>query len=205
MASNPEKPAKKAAAKAKPARAAKTLAVKPAVGKPGKPVKEPAAKSAAARAVDEKSAKPRKAAPKPQASDAAQPVLLSGGNPQIAKGYGDAPVQAYIAAMPGWKSELGRRLDGLIESTVPGVRKAVKWNSPFYGMAEQGWFLSFHCFTRYVKVAFFRGASLRPVPPGKSKQKDVRYLDIYENDQFDEELVASWIRQASELPGESLF
>ncbi len=203
MASNPEKPAKKAA-KAKPARAAKTLAVKPAAGKPGKPMKEVAPKSAAARPVDERPAKRRKAAPKPQASDAAQPILLSGGNPQIAKGYGDAPVQAYIAAMPGWKSALGRRLDALIERTVPGVRKAVKWNSPFYGIEDQVWFLSFHCFTNYVKVAFFRGASLDPVPPGTSKQKEVRYLDIREHDAFDEAQFADWVRQASQLPGERM-
>lgn len=132
---------------------------------------------------------------------AAQPALLSGGNPQIPKGEGDAPVQAYIAAMPGWKSDVGRRLDALVMRTVPGVRKAVKWNSPFYGLEGQGWFLSFHCFTKYVKVTFFRGASLRPLPPGASKHQDVRYLDIHENDTFDEELVASWTRQASALPG----
>jgi hypothetical protein len=128
-------------------------------------------------------------------------ALLAGGNPQIAKADGDAPVHAYIAAMPGWKRDVGRRLDALIVRTVPSVRKAVKWNSPFYGGAGQGWFLNFHCFPRYVKVAFFRGASLRPLPPGESKHKDVRYLDIHENGQLDEELVSSWIRQASELPG----
>ena len=133
-----------------------------------------------------------------------KPKLLSGGNPQIAKGYGDAPVQAYIAAMPGWKCDLGRRLDALIERTVPGVRKAVKWNSPFYGVEEGVWFLSFHCFARYVKVAFFRGASLSPVPPGASKQKDVRYLDIYEDDALDEAQFADWVRQASQLPGERM-
>src|SRR5687767_6002215 len=132
---------------------------------------------------------------------AAKPTLLAGGNPQIAKADGDAPVQAYIAAMPGWQSDVGRRLDKLIEAAVPGVRKAVKWNSPFYGVEGQGWFLSFHCFTKYVKVAFFQGASLDPVPPGASKQKDVRYLDIREDDQLDEALVTRWIRQASELPG----
>jgi hypothetical protein len=110
-------------------------------------------------------------------------------------------VQTYIAAMPGWKRDVGRRLDALIERTVPGVRKAVKWNSPFYGIEGQGWFLNFHCFTKYVKVAFFRGASLRPLPPGASKHKDVRYLDIYEDGHVDEKLVVSWIRQASELPG----
>jgi hypothetical protein len=133
----------------------------------------------------------------------AQPVLLAGGNPQIPKGDGDAPVQAYIAAMPGWKRDLGRRLDGLIVRTVPGVRKAVKWNSPFYGVEGQGWFLNFHCFTNYVKVAFFRGASLRPVPPGESKQKEVRYLDIRE-DELDEAQFAGWVKQASQLPGEEL-
>jgi hypothetical protein len=131
----------------------------------------------------------------------AKPTLLSGGNPQIAKADGDAPVQAYIAAMPGWKRDVGRHLDALITRTVPGVRKAVKWNSPFYGREDQGWFLSFHCFTRYVKVTFFRGASLRPVPPGESKQKDVRYLDIHEDDPIDEARLASWVKQASRLPG----
>lgn len=142
---------------------------------------------------------------KPAADPAsAKPVLLSGGNPQIAKGYGDAPVQAYIAAMPGWKSDVGRRLDTLITRTVPGVRKAVKWNSPFYGIEDQVWFLSFHCFTRYVKVAFFRGTSLNPVPPGKSRQKEVRYLDIYEDDGFDEVQLAEWVKQASQLPGERM-
>ena len=136
---------------------------------------------------------------------AAKPVLLSGGNPQIAKGYGDGPVQAYIAAMPGWKSDLGRRLDAIVERTVPGVNKAVKWNSPFYGVEDQdqGWFLSFHVFTKYVKVTFFRGASLSPVPPGASKHKDVRYLDIHE-DQLDEAQFASWVKQASQLPGERM-
>jgi hypothetical protein len=129
------------------------------------------------------------------------PSLLAGGNPQIAKAGGDAPVQAYIAAMPGWKRDVGRRLDALIVRTVPGVAKAVKWNSPFYGIAGRGWFLNFHCFTRYVKVAFFRGASLRPRPPGASRHEEVRYLDIREDERFDEALVTSWVRQASELPG----
>lgn len=132
------------------------------------------------------------------------PVLLSGGNPQIAKGDGDAPVQAYIAAMPGWKHDLGRQLDALIASTVPAVRKAVKWNSPFYGAPEQeGWFLSYHCFTKYVKVTFFRGTSLRPAPSGKSTHKDVRYLDIHEGE-FDEAQFVAWVQQASRLPGERL-
>jgi hypothetical protein len=130
-----------------------------------------------------------------------KPALLAGGNPQIAKADGDSPVQAYIAAMPDWKRDVGRRLDALIVRSVPEVRKAVKWNSPFYGIEGQGWFLSFHCFTRYVKVAFFRGASLRPLPTGKSKHQDVRYLDIHEDDPFDDEQLARWIRQASELPG----
>ena len=128
-------------------------------------------------------------------------VLLSGGNPQIAKGDGDVPVQAYIAAMPGWKSDLGRRLDALIERTVPGVHKAVKWNSPFYGVQGEGWFLSYHCFTKYVKVAFFRGMSLRPIPPGESKSHDTRYLDIHEDDPFDEAQLATWVKQAAALPG----
>lgn len=133
------------------------------------------------------------------------PALLSGGNPQIAKGYGDGPVQAYIAAMPGWKSEIGRRLDDLIARGVPNVRKSVKWNSPFYGAKDedQGWFLSFHCFTKYVKLTFFRGASLVPLPPGKSKHPHVRYLDIYEG-QLDEARFTDWVRQASRLPGERL-
>ncbi|NLS03257.1 DUF1801 domain-containing protein [Rhizobium sp. P32RR-XVIII] len=136
---------------------------------------------------------------------AAAPTLLSGGNPQIAKGHGDAPVQAYIAAMPGWKSDVGRRLDALIVRTVPGVRKAVKWNSPLYGVEDegQGWFLAFHCFTKYVKVTFFRGASLRPLPAGQSKHKDVRYLDVYE-DQLDEAQFVDWVKQASQLPGERM-
>ena len=133
--------------------------------------------------------------------DAAKPVLVAGDNPQIAKADGDAPVQAYIAAIPGWKQDVGRSLDELITRTVPDVQKAVKWNSPFYGIEGQGWFLNFHCFTKYVKVAFFRGASLEPLPPGESKSKDVRYLDIHENDELDQALMESWIRQASELPG----
>jgi hypothetical protein len=130
-----------------------------------------------------------------------EPTLLAGGNPRIAKADGDAPVQAYIAAMPGWKRDVGRRLDALVVRTVPDVRKAVRWNSPFYGIEGRGWFLSVHCFTKYVKVAFFRGASLRPLPPGKSKDENVRYLDIHEDDQLDEARLADWVKQASELPG----
>jgi hypothetical protein len=129
------------------------------------------------------------------------PVLLSGGNPQIAKGDGDAPVQAYIVAMPGWKRDVGHRLDALIERTVPEVKKAVKWNSPFYGLEGQGWFLNFHCFTKYVKLAFFRGASLDPLPPVESKDKNMRYFHIHEDGEIDEQLVANWIRQAAALPG----
>ncbi len=144
-----------------------------------------------------KSAKVAKAPPR----NLRKPALLAGGNPQIPKAEGDAPVQAYIAAMPGWKRAVGRRLDALVVRTVPGVRKAVKWNTPFYGVEGQGWFLDFHCFTHYVKVGFFRGASLRPLPPGQSKQKDVRYLDIHEDDPLDEEQLQSWIRQAAALPG----
>jgi hypothetical protein len=133
-----------------------------------------------------------------------RPALLSGGNPQIAKADGDAPVRAYIAAMPGWKRAVGRSLDALVVRTVPGVRKAVKWNSPFYGAAtDEGWFLSFHCFTSYVKVTFFRGTSLRPVPPGESKHNEVRYLDIREGDELDEAQLAAWVKRASELPGET--
>ena len=146
---------------------------------------------------------PRKTSKKPPtgaAKTAAKPVLLAGGNPQIAKADGDAPVQAYIAAMPGWKSDLGRRLDDLIVRTVPKVRKAVRWNSPFYGIDGQGWFLSYHVFTRYVKVTFFEGASLRPVPPGSGKDKKSRWVDIHEGE-LDEAQLATWIRQAAALPG----
>ena len=133
---------------------------------------------------------------------AAKAVLLSGGNPQIAKADGDAPVQAYIAAMPGWKRGFGQRLDGLITRNVPNVRKAVKWNSPFYGIEGQGWFLSFHVFTRYVKVSYFRGASLRPVPPGGTvRSKEARWIDIHEEDELDEALMADWVKQAAALPG----
>jgi len=127
--------------------------------------------------------------------------LLSGGNPQIAKGDGDAPVQAYIAAMPEWKRSVGERLDALIERVVPDVRKAVKWNTPFYGVADQGWFLAFHVFARYVKVTFFRGTSLTPMPPGPSRTPDTRYVDIHENDPVDDAQMTSWIRQAAALPG----
>lgn len=131
-------------------------------------------------------------------------VLLSGGNPQIPKGYGDEPVQRYIAAMPGWKRGVGERLDALIVRALPGVQKAVKWNSPFYGLEKDVWFLSFHCFTKYVKVAFFQGASLDPRPPGSSKQEKVRYLDIREDEAIDAAQFTDWVKQASRLPGERM-
>lgn len=135
----------------------------------------------------------------------AKAPLLSGGNPQIAKGDGDAPVQAYIKALPGWKRDVGHQLDALIVRTVPNVRKAVRWNSPFYGIEDEGWFLSFHCMTKYIKVAFFRGTSLRPMPPVESKNEGTRYFHIYEADKLDEASLASWIQQASELQGENCF
>ena len=151
----------------------------------------------------------RKSAARPTTRLAAKPKLLSGGNPQIGKADGNAPVQAYIAAMPLWKRDVGRRLDALIVRTVPNVRKAVRWNTPFYGVegdgGKGGWFLGFHCFTKYVKVTFLSGASLRPLPPGESKHKNVRYFDIHEDEALDEPLLASWIKQASALPGEKLF
>ena len=135
----------------------------------------------------------------------AKPKLLARGNPQIPKGDGDAPVQAYLDAMPGWKGVVGKWLDAQVVRTVPGVRKAVRWNTPFYGVEGQGWFIAFHCLTKYVKVTFFRGASMSPVPPVASKQPEVRYFHIHEDDELDEELVTGWIRQAAELPGEELF
>jgi hypothetical protein len=147
----------------------------------------------------------RKPAAKPAAGKrTTKPKLLSGGNPQIAKGYGDEPVRAYIESMPDWKRAIGRKVDELVTRAVPDVRKAVKWNSPFYGVEEKSWFLSFHCFTNYVKVAFFRGASLVPVPPGDSTQADVRYLDIREHDPIDERQLIDWFKQASKLPGERM-
>jgi hypothetical protein len=153
--------------------------------------REPAAKST-----------PKANPTKPRKHGKAAVVLLSGGNPQIAKADGDAPVQAYISAMPGWKSELGRRLDALIVRTVPDVRKAVRWNSPFYGIEGQGWFLSFHVLTRYVKVTFFAGLSLKPIPPGGTeKSKEARWIDIYEDDVLDEALMAKWVKQAAAIPG----
>lgn len=159
----------------------------------GKPLKKTAKTKPAAKA--------RRAPLKPGKDGI---VRLSGGNPQIAKGDGDAPVQAYIAAMQGWKCAMGRRIDAIVGKAVPKVRKAVKWNSPFYGAGDEGWFLSFHCFAKYIKIAFFRGGSLRPIPPGESKQKDVRYLDIREDDALDEDQFIDWVKQASRLPGEKM-
>ena len=159
--------------------------------------------TAAKKTVRKSAAKtaPRKAA----AAKTDEPRLLSGGNPQIPKGYGDAPVQAYIAAMPGWKRDVWRRFDALIEKTLPDVRKAVKWNSPLYGAADdEGWFLGVHCFTRYIKLSFFRGTSLKPMPPGESKMVHVRYLDIHEDDTVDEARFVKWLKQASKLPGEKM-
>jgi len=143
--------------------------------------------------------KPRKAKSRPAAKKA--PKLLAGGNPQVAKADGSAPVRAYIAAVPGWKQDVARRIDAIIARAAPRAQKAIKWNSPFYGIAGQGWFVSFHCFTKYVKVAFFRGVMLRPALPGASKSKEVRYLDIYEDDKLDEKQLTSWIRQAAAIPG----
>lgn len=141
---------------------------------------------------------PRKSA-KSRRKPAAKPVLLAGGNPQIPMADGDAPVQAYIAAMPGWKRDIGRRLDALIVKTVPTVRKAVRWNSPFYGIAGRGWFLAFHVYARYVKVTFFRGTSLRPAPTG-GKSKEARWIDVHEDD-LDEARMAAWVKQAAKIPG----
>lgn len=157
-----------------------------------------------AKATRKAPARPRKATAESAPDEAAKPKLISGDNPQIAKGYGDAPVQAYIAAMPGWKGDVGRRLDAIIARTVPGVCKAVKWNTPFYGIEEGVWFLGFHCITKYIKVAFFRGTSLNPLPPVDSKQKEVRYLHIYEDGDFDEVQFVDWVKQASAVPGERM-
>ena len=209
------KPVKKAVAKTpKKARPASNAGPKrvtakkaPAKTPARKATKAPAKAKPAPKAMPKPKPKPKPAAPKSKAAKAkaapkpAAPVLLSGGNPQIAKGDGDAPVQAYIAAVPGWKRDACRRLDKLIVKTVPEVRKAVKWNSPFYGMEGQGWFLAVHCFTSYIKVAFFRGAALTPPPPVDSKDPNARYFHIHEDAQIDEKLVASWIKQASQIPG----
>ena len=178
--------------------------------KTAKPASRPAKKAVSKAAAAGKKAAVKPAATSkaknagPRAATSAEPRLLSGGNPQIPKGNGDAPVQAYIAAMPGWKREVGRRLDELIERTVPGVRKAVKWNTPLYGVEEGSWFLAMHCFDRYLKVTFFRGAALDPMPAQPSKVEHVRYHHIHEHDPFDEARWADWIAQASRLPGERM-
>lgn len=171
-----------------------------------KPVKKPVKKQSAKKQPVKKTLAPKRAAkPGPASTELKAPVLLTGGNPQIAKADGDEPVQAYIAAMPGWKREIGQRLDALIVRTVPGVRKAVRWNTPFYGIEGEGWFMSFGCVTKYVNVCFFRGESLHPVPPVSSKVKGVRYFHIFQGDQIDEAQVTSWIAQASALPGDQIF
>lgn len=200
MAVKSSKVAKKATAKRSTAKAAK----------PSKAVAKSAAPKSAAPKSTKATAKKPAAAPKATAArrkspaEADKPRLLSGGNPQIAKGYGDAPIRAYIEAMPGWKRDVGHRLDALIERTIPGVSKAVKWNSPMYGVEGKGWFLGIHCFAKYIKVAFFRGTSLRPIPPGESKSQDTRYLDIREGEALDEAQLAAWVKQASQLPGERM-
>ncbi len=156
---------------------------------------------APARSAKKAPARNKVAKPRATPATSAKPVrLLAGGNPQIAKAEGDAPVQAYIAAMPGWKSGVGRKLDALIVKALPKVRKVVKWNSPMYGM-DEGFFLGIHTYARYVKVAFFRGSELKPLPPGESKQKDVRYLDVREDDELDAAQFAKWVKQAAKLPG----
>lgn len=185
--------AKKTAKKSTKASSRKKSAAKP---RTATAAKKPTSKAPARRKTS-----------KSRTSNPAAPTLLSGGNPQIAKADGDAPVQAYIAAMPGWKHDVGRRLDDLVSRTVPGVQKAVRWNTPFYGVG-QGWFLAFHCITRYVKVTFFNGSSLTPPPPVTSKMPDVRYLHIHENDwgtTLDEAQLTDWIKQASRLPGDNCF
>lgn len=168
------------------------MADKPPAKKPG--VQKPAAKKPAAS----------KGASTSKRSSSGEVKLLSGGNPQIPKGDGDAPVQAYIAAMPEWKGDIGRRIDAIVENAVPKVQKAVRWNSPFYGVEGDGWFLSFHCFTRYVQVTFLNGSSLDPLPPKDSKHPNVRYLDIHEDD-FDEKQFTGWVKQAAKLPGDPMF
>ena len=191
--------AKKTAAKKTVAK--KTVAKKTVAKKTG--AKKTAAKKTVAKKTAAKKTAARKAvAKKPRRTT--KPALLAGGNPQIPKGDGDAPVQAYIAAMPGWKRDVGRRLDALIERAFPEVRKAVKWNSPLYGAQGQGWFLGIHCFTHYVKVAFFRCTSLRPMPPGASRTAHTRYLDIRQDGAFDEARFMAWVKQASRMPGDPM-
>ncbi len=184
----------------------KAAATKPAARKPAAKdatAAKRAPRQAGGNPADKTPAKRAAKAPREKAP-AAEPRLLSGGNPQIPKGYGDAPMQAYIAAMPGWKRDIGARLDALVERVVPQVSKAVKWNSPLYGIQGNGWFLGVHCFERYIKLAFFRGEALRPQPPEPSKNAGTRYVHLHQNDPFDEDRLAAWIEQASRLPGERM-
>jgi hypothetical protein len=172
---------------------------------PRKPPKKPATTSnKPTNRAAAKPTQPRRAAAKSPPRKPAQPKLLAGGNPQIPLGYGQAPVEAYLAAMPGWKQAVGRRLDALITRALPGVHKAVKWNSPLYGREVGGWFLGIHCYAKYVKVAFFHGAALRPLPPGESKSQNVRYLNIHEDDPLDEPQFTRWVKQASQLPTQKM-
>lgn len=172
----------------------------------GDPIDTAALKALVRAAVARNTAKKPTKAPQssPKTDKTAAPKLLSGGNPQIPKGYGEAPVQAYIAAMPGWKADMGRRIDALITGAVPKVQKAVKWNTPFYGLEEDHWFLAYHCFAQYIKITFFQGAAMDPVPPIPSKQPHVRYFHIHENEALDEKQFSVWVKQASRLPGEKL-
>src|SRR5690606_4679872 len=198
------RPARTASARTASARtaSARTASARTASARTASTRTAPARTASASKVSTNEKTRRAPARPKQVGKKAARkPALLSGDNPQIAKGEGEAPVRAYIEAIPDWKQDVGRRLDALITRTVPKVRKAVKWNSPFYGIEGQGWFLSFHCFKKYVKVAFFRGPSLRPVPAGASKHDEVRYVDIYETDQPSDALLTRWIRQASKLPG----
>lgn len=187
----------------------KTAAKAKSASKPAAKKSTAAAKKSTTAAKKSTTAKKKPTTAKKEPTTAKKkPVLLSGGNPQIAKGDGDAPVQAYIAAMPGWKRALGKRLDALIEKSVPQLRKAVKWNSPFYGVGgasddDKGWFLALHVFAKYVKVTFFRGTSLDPIPPGASKTKETRYLDLYEGE-LDEGQFVRWVKQAAALRGEKI-
>jgi hypothetical protein len=201
----PAKAAKKTVAKraaAKKTVVRKTM-VKKAVAKKSAAAKSAMKNAAAKRPAARRAAAPEQA-PTSRSGGTARPALLSGDNPQIPKGYGSAPVKAYIAAIPGWKRAVARRLDALVARTVPGVHKAVKWNTPLYGMDDESWFLAMHCFTRYLKVTFFRGTSLKPVPPVASKTPYTRYFHIHEDDAFDDAQLAAWIRQASALPGERM-
>lgn len=200
--------AKKATARKPVSKKPTRTAAKSSTGKSSKATRAPARKTTktATKATARKTggAATKRAPKATQGAAARKPALLSGGNPQIPKGEGDAPVQAYIKAIPDrWKQDIARRIDEIVERTVPDVQKAVKWNSPFYGLDGKTWFLSLHCFTRYVKVTFFRGTSLRPVPPGESKTKETRYLDVPEEG-FDEKQFADWVKQASRLPGEKM-